>query len=353
MKKILITGGSGFIGSSIAIAFISQGNSVTCFDNLHRRGSEILLRSILDYGCTFVHGDIRNPEDLEKLTDQYDALIECSAEPSVLAGSDGKNARFMVNNNLIGSINCFEFARLHSIPVIFLSTSRVYPYNLINQYHFSEGETRFDFTDIGIGISNSGISKDFGINGNRSLYGATKLASELILQEYSSQFGIPCIINRCGVIAGPRQLGKVDQGVFTYWLINHYFKKSLHYIGFGGKGKQVRDLLHVDDLVDLLLKQVDMLQQFRGEVFNVGGSLSSNLSLLEATCLCQQITGNKVDVTPILQDRPNDVIWYISDNNQVEKVFQWSPKKKPQDIMTDIYIWLNQYQVELKDLFIG
>ncbi len=94
------------------------------------------------------------------------------------------------------------------------------------------------------------------MDGPRTLYGATKLAAELLIEEYRASLGVPAVIDRCGVIAGPWQMGKVDQGVFTHWMLAHHFRQPLSYIGFGGGGKQVRDLLHVEDLVDLVERQL-------------------------------------------------------------------------------------------------
>jgi CDP-paratose 2-epimerase len=353
MKSILITGGAGFIGSNLAVALKADGHTITCFDNLSRRGAELLLRRVLDHGCSFIHGDIRNQEDLLKIKDPFDIMIECSAEPSVLVGTRGEDARYLLSNNLFGAINCFEFARSRSIPVIFLSSSRVYPYTEINKLKFHEGTTRFEYADNRAGVSGKGIAASFPLNGCRSLYGATKLASEYLLQEYGGQYDLPSIINRCGVIAGPWQLGKVDQGVFTYWLYRHYFEEDLRYIGFGGTGKQVRDLLHIDDLVRLIKKQIPEVGRFRGEVFNAGGAAFSNLSLYETTALCRTITGKKVPVSSTPENRPADVKWYITDNGNTESVFNWKPGKKPEDIMSDIYKWLTENARTFSGLFKG
>jgi CDP-paratose 2-epimerase len=353
MNNILITGGAGFIGSNLAVSLKADGHKITCFDNLSRRGSEILLRRILDHGCTFIHGDIRNQEDVFKIKDSFDVMIECSAEPSVLVGTKGEDARYQLNNNLFGAINCFELARERRIPVIFLSTSRVYPYTSINSLKYKETATRFEYDDNHAGVNHNGISTSFSLQGCRSLYGTAKLASELLLQEYGGQYGLPSIINRCGVIAGPWQLGKVDQGVFTYWLYRHYFEKDLRYIGFGASGKQVRDLLHIDDLVRLIKKQINKINRFRGEVFNAGGSAYSSLSLCEATKLCRKITGKKVKISSALEDRPADVKWYISDNGNTESIFNWRPEKKPEDILSDIHTWLSAHAKTFSDLFKG
>ena len=339
--NILITGGCGFVGSNIAVALSQKGHRVTCLDNLSRRGSELILDRIIDCGCSFLHADIRNHEDFQKTSDSFDLLIECSAEPSVLVGVEGKDARYLINVNLAGAINCFEFCRTRSIPIIFFSTSRVYPYTRINGLKFRENKTRFEYCgEEKQGVSKLGISTDFGLQGARSLYGATKLCAEYILAEYSTNYRIPSIINRCGVIAGPWQLGKVDQGVFTYWLASHFFKKPLRYIGYGGKGKQVRDLLHIEDLIYLVTAQIETIKDHFGSIWNVGGGRFSNLSLSETTHLCEEITGNTVTIRPEAEERPADVCWYVTDTSAAENVFNWKPTKNSKTILLDIYKWL-------------
>jgi CDP-paratose 2-epimerase len=352
MKRLLITGGCGFVGSNLAVVLADAGHDVVCFDNLSRRGSEILLARVLEHGCRFVHGDIRNAEDFEKLRDDFDVLVECSAEPSVLVGSEGRDARYMINNNLAGSINCFEFARMRGSAVLFFSSSRIYPYSRINSLSFEELETRFEYAGDAPGVGHDGISVDMPLGGYRSLYGATKLSAEYILQEYAANYGVPAIIDRCGVIAGPWQLGKVDQGVFTYWLAAHYFGRDLKYIGFGGKGKQVRDLLHIDDLADLVKLQIDAIGDHRGTIFNAGGSRTANLSLAETTAICRELTGNAPAIAPDPNDRPADVIWYITDNRGIE-TFGWQPRRDGAQVLADTYTWLHEHESLFKSVLGG
>jgi len=259
----------------------------------------------------------------------------------------------MVKNNLFGSVNCFEFCKERGIAVLFFSTSRIYPYDRINLLAFEELETRYELANNYPGASPRGISVDFPLYGYRSLYGATKLCSEYLLQEYSVNYDIPSVINRCGVVAGPWQFGKIDQGVFTYWILAHYFKKTLEYIGFGGKGKQVRDLLHISDLAELVVTQIDQLDGYRGSVFNVGGSRFSNLSLVEATQLCREITGNQIPVKSTTHNRPADVKWFIADISGTEQEFGWTPKRSPQEILTDTFLWVQQYENVLRHLIGG
>jgi len=241
----------------------------------------------------FIHGDIRNPEDFFLLARQnIDIIIECSAEPSVVAGLDG-NSYYLVNTNLIGLINCLEFCkRVHS-DIIFLSTSRVYPYKKINLIPVKENETRFEWTDKNF---INGISENFPLSGAKTLYGATKLAGELFIQEYSELFNFQYVINRFGVIAGPWQFGKVDQGVFSLWMLAHYFKKPLKYIGFDGKGKQVRDLLHIYDVCRLIEWEILNIDKVNNEILNAGGGEKISLSLIETTNICEKITGNKITI---------------------------------------------------------
>lgn len=149
----------------------------------------------------------------------------------------------------------------------------------------------------------------------------------------------------------PWQLGKVDQGVFTFWLVSHYFKKNIQYIGFGGKGKQVRDLLHIEDLIALIKKQINVIGNYQGEVFNVGGSTYSNLSLIEATNICQEITGNKIQIGSEPETRPGDVIWFITDNGDTLGKFNWQPYKSVAQIMEDTFIWLRENEKLFLSLF--
>lgn len=356
MQHVLITGGCGFVGSHLAADLVTRGYRVTVLDNLSRRGSEILLKKrILPHGIRFVRGDVRNPEDLAGLPGAFSLMIECSAEPSVLAGTKGEDVRRLLNINLQGAIHCFEWARERKVPVIFLSTSRIYPYDRLNACHYRETPTRFELRKGCAGVTPRGVAVEMPLQGTRSLYGASKLCGELILREYAAQFDLPAIINRCGVIAGPWQLGKIDQGIFTYWLSRHYFNKPLKYIGFGGTGKQVRDLLHVQDLAALIAKQVRCLLKdkpvCRGEVFNVGGSSRVNLSLRETTAICAELTGNSMKIGSVKENRPADVIWYRTDNGRTERFFQWKPRRSARNILEDTFHWLKDNEEDFKKLF--
>jgi CDP-paratose 2-epimerase len=182
--------------------------------------------------------------------------------------------------------------------LFFLSTSRVYPIQKIEKANFTESETRFDFEDDQSqrGISKGGVSEELALDGARSFYGTTKLCSEQLIAEYAEFYGLQAAVTRFGVIAGPRQMGKTDQGVVTLWMAKHYWKQSLKYIGYGGKGKQVRDILHIDDLIDLVDMQIHQIEKFTGKVFNAGGGYENSVSLQEMTNICNEITGNVINI---------------------------------------------------------
>ncbi|MCP4624057.1 MAG: NAD-dependent epimerase/dehydratase family protein [bacterium] len=350
--NLLITGGCGFVGASQALNFKQQNPSwrITCLDNLKRRGSELNIARLKSAGITFLHGDIRNPEDLEA-AGPTNLVLECSAEPSVLAGY-GESPRYLLDTNLGGTINCLEYARRHKAAMIFLSTSRVYPMGTINDLPFRETETRFELADEQhvTGVSDRGFSEAFPLDGPRSLYGTTKLASELLIQEYVHMYGLQAVINRCGVLTGPWQFGKVDQGVVVLWAARHFFRQSLSYIGFGGLGKQVRDILHVDDLFQLLSLQIQNLERHNGQIYNVGGGRAGSLSLQELTGLCGKHTTNQIDIAADPKDRPADIRLYLSDTEKVRKATGWQPQIGPEAIIEEITSWISENETDLQPI---
>jgi len=340
--RILVTGGAGFVGGNVAIALAQRnaGSEVIAFDNLSRRGSELNLPRLRDAGVKFVHGDVRDKEDLLSL-DHIDALVECSAEPSVMAGVDG-SPDYLIRTNLMGAYHCLELARRDNAQVIFLSTSRVYPVRHLLEIELEEADTRFEVSSSQHlpGISPAGISEEFPMWGARTLYGATKLSAEHLIEDYIDGYGLRAVINRFGVIAGPWQMGKVDQGVFTYWMLAHYFERPLSYIGFGGGGKQVRDMVHVDDVVELIAAQLAFPDEWSGHIANAGGGREISLSLLETTELCAEITGNRIDVDRTSEDRPGDVPVYISDSSLLFSRTDWRPARDARAILADIFSWI-------------
>jgi CDP-paratose 2-epimerase len=339
VPRVLVTGGAGFIGAALATALAARDREVVALDNLARRGSELNLPRLREAGVQFVHGDVRVPADLDACG-PVDAIVECSAEPSVLAGTDGDTA-YTVQTNLLGAYHCLELARRHGAQLLFLSTSRVYPTARLRALEMSEAETRFE-------LAGAGVAEDMPLDGARTLYGATKLAAELLIAEYRDMFGLSAVVDRCGVIAGPWQMGRPDQGVFTHWLLGHHFELPLAYIGFGGSGKQVRDLLHVEDLVDLVALQLGDPAAWDGQVVNVGGGREGSLSLLEATALCEELTGRRARWVDSPADRPGDIPVYLSDCSRLYALTEWRPRRSPRETLTDTHEWIRANESALR-----
>jgi CDP-paratose 2-epimerase len=347
---VLVTGGAGFVGANLAVALAVRHPAweVVALDNLRRRGSELNLARLRAAGVEFVHGDVREPTDLLDL-DRVDAIVECSAEPSVLSGVSGSPA-YPVHTNLLGAYHCLELARRDGAQFIFLSTSRVYPVAALAAVRYEVGATRFELAEQQevAGVSTSGISEAFSLTGARTLYGTTKLAAELVVAEYAAAFGVQTVVNRCGVVAGPWQMGRVDQGVFTYWLLAHHLGRPLRYLGFDGSGKQVRDLLHVDDLIDLLDEQLLHPEAWAGATVNVGGGPERSISLLETTALCRDLTGNRVTVERAGEEpRPGDIPIYISDCAHLSGLTTWRPRRTAVQTLADTLAWLSEHEADV------
>jgi len=350
--KVLITGGAGFVGSNLAVSLKNEYSNyeIVVLDNLKRRGSELNLNKFKDLGIHFIHGDIRNVEDFNTIRN-VDLVIDASAEPSVLAGLN-EWPQQIININLIGTINILNFVLLNKAKLIFLSTSRVYPIKSLNKIKYNIGETRFKISpnQTLLGVSEKGVNENFTLSGYRSIYGASKLASELLIEEYRHFYNLDIVINRCGVIAGPNQMGKVDQGVTVLWVAKHFWKSNLSYFGFGGTGKQVRDVLHIDDLYELIKAQFTSISLYNEGVFNVGGANKSSFSLLELTKHCQIVTGNSIDIKSVKEDRQADIPLYITDNSKINDIDGWKPNQTIEDVVSDIYTWIKKNERQLKPI---
>jgi CDP-paratose 2-epimerase len=329
----------------------NPGCDVVALDNLKRRGSELALRRLADAGVAFLHGDIREADDLEPVG-RVDILIDCAAEPSVQAGLEG-GARYLVSTNLVGTFNCLEFARRHRAGFLFLSTSRVYSIPALRSLPLVRQADRLALLHEagGEGWSDQGIAESFPVTGPRSLYGATKLSAELLVQEYEALHGLPCVVNRCGVIAGPGQMGKVDQGFLVHWAAQHVFDGHLTYNGFGGLGLQVRDVLHPEDLAELVRLQINSLERHAGATYNVGGGPGNGISLRELTALCAAAVGREMTIGSSPDTHPVDVPYYVTDNARVTAATGWRPRRDVTTILGEVMEWLRSDRRELATIF--
>jgi CDP-paratose 2-epimerase len=337
--RIFITGVCGFVGSAIArrIRENHPGSEVFGLDNLSRAGSES-NRRLAGCGIRVFHGDIRSASDLETLP-SADWVVDAAAIPSVLAGVDGRsNSRQLVEHNLFGTVNVLEYCRRCDAGLILLSTSRVYAIGPLSTLPLEVAGQRFvpQFSKVEMkGFSCAGMGEEFSTAAPVSLYGATKIASEALALEYGESFGIPVWVNRCGVLAGAGQFGTAEQGIFSFWVHAWRAKRSLRYIGFGGKGLQVRDAFHPDDLADLVLKQIGNAEPKPHRIVNVAGGVDNSMSLLELSEWCTDRFGSH-EVICDFQDRRFDVPWMVLDSARASEIWNWRPKRSLLSILAEI-----------------
>jgi len=338
--RILVTGACGFVGNEIIKGLFASVEGIEIFgvDNLSRSGSELNREPLKRLGVKLFHGDLRNFSDLEGLQ-KVDWIIDAAANPSVLAGIDGKSSsRQLVDHNLYSTVNVLEFCRLRQSGLILLSTSRVYSTKILSQLNLETENQGYrlkrDHPPIA-GLSTKGIAENFSTEAPISLYGATKLASEILALEYMEAFQVPVWLNRCGVLAGAGQFGRADQGIFSFWIHSYCHNKPLKYIGFGGNGFQVRDCLHPLDLVPLLSAQMKTNASAAERIHNLGGGIENSCSLAQLSNWCQGRFGQR-SIAEDKTHRPYDVPWIVMDSSRAAQNFDWKPQRGLYKIFDEI-----------------
>ena len=339
--KILITGGCGFVGTNIAIFLSNKKYKISTLDNLSRKGSRYNLNLLKKYNIKNYNLNVVNYNKLKKLP-KYNLIIDCCAEAAVEVSK--KKIDSVVNTNLIGTINILKKAKKDNSKIIFLSSSRVYPIEKMNKIV----NKKIIKKNIKI---NKMMNENDSIIGPKSIYGLTKLSSEMFIEEFAYAFGIKYLINRCGVISGPLQFGKQDQGFVSLWIWKHINKKNLTYIGYGGLGNQIRDVLHINDLCRLIDIQIIKFNKIYNRLFTVGGSKKSYTSLRKLTKICENVTKNKVKFIRVSKTSIYDIPYFVTDNKSVSRTYRWKPKKSINDIVNDTFIWLSNNKNNLKKYF--
>ena len=322
----MITGGCGFIGSNIAI-FLKKKikkSVIHSLDNLSRNSSKINLRRLKKKKITNFNVDISNIKKINLLI-KYDIIIDCCAEASVEASKTDTNRVFFTN--LVGTFNILEKAKKDKSKIIFLSTSRVYSINKICAKAKNINKKKYNFK----------IDENFSKQSPISLYGFTKLSSERLIQEYFYSNNLKYIINRFGVVSGPWQFGKQDQGFISLWLWRHLNKKKLSYVGFDGLGNQVRDVIHVYDVCELILEQINKIDKINNKIFNVGGGIKNSITLKQLTSKVQKITKNNIKIGRKLKTSIYDIPYYVTNNKKIYYYYNWRVKKNIDDILNDTF----------------
>ena len=339
--KILITGGCGFVGSNLALFLKKKGFTVHTLDNLTRKGSKYNSNLLKKQKIKNYKINISNIKKIKSLP-KYDLILDCCAEAAVEISKNDFDK--VINTNLIGTINILKKSKNDKSKIIFISSSRIYPLEEMNKIIKNKN------LKSKIKISKMFSEKDK-IIGPKTIYGLTKLCSEMLIEEFSYAYQLKYLINRCGVISGPLQFGKQDQGFVSLWIWRHLNKEKLSYIGYGGYGNQIRDVLHIDDLSELILLQIKNINKINNKLFTVGGSKTSYTSLSQLTKLCQKITGNKIKMGKVSKTSSYDIPYYLSDNTHVSNTYRWKPKRNINQVVMDTFLWLKNNKSIIKKYF--
>ena len=331
--KILITGGSGFVGSNIAIYLKKKLKKVKIYslDNFVRKGSILNQKRLTKYNIKNFNYSIDNFKKINFLP-KVDLIIDCCAEPAIEESKKDPDKVF--NTNLLGTFNILKKFIKDNSNLIFLSSSRVYSIEKLKKI-INKSVLTYPIK------AKKKINENFDTSSASSLYGFTKLSSEKLIKEFFFKTNLKFIINRFGVIAGPWQFGKQDQGFVSLWIAKHLFKKKLSYIGFGGYGHQVRDILHIDDVCEIIFLQIKNIKNINNDIFNIGGGIDNMISLKQLTKKCEKLTKNKIKFKKIPKTSIFDIPYYVSDNKKISKVYKWKPSRNINKILDDIYIWLS------------
>src|SRR5437867_5588432 len=345
--KAVITGICGFVGSTIAKEWLQAEDNLSLYglDNLIRPGSELNRSELQKLGVKLFHGDLRSQSDLEQIP-QVDWVIDAAASPSVLAAvTDGMSSRQLIEHNLYGTINLLEYCKRHRAGFMLLSTSRVYSVKPLAELKEEVRDLAFRLkagVPMPAGLTPNGVNEGFSTAPPVSLYGSTKIASEILALEYGAAFGFPVWINRCGVLAGAGQFGRTDQGVFAFWINSYLRRKPIKYIGFDGKGYQVRDCLHPRDLIPLLRQQLSYSGTPEVRTLNVGGGIPNSISLAELSVWCEARFGAHPAASDP-QTRPYDIPWMVLDSSMAKRVWGWEPQLSVESILEEIALHAEQH----------
>ena len=335
-KSILITGGCGFVGTNLAIYLQKElkNFSIYSVDALKKNYSKFNLNVLKKKKIINYKIDITSNSFL-KIKKKFNFIIDCSADPAV--EDSRKNTIRVFNNNLKTTLNILEKSKKDKSNIIFISSSRVYPIIESNRKFKLKSNFRFDEKTTTDGI--------------KSIYGYTKYASELLIKEYSYIFNIKYIINRSGIITGPLQFGKVEQGLISLWLWRHLNNLSLKYIGYGGKGSQIRDILYVDDFSLLIKDQILAFSRTYNELFCIGGGVSNSTTLKKLTKKCQKLTKNYPNIISNPKTSQYDIPLFISSNKKIKKFYNWVPKTNIDNILKFNLDWLRKDYKKIKKFF--
>jgi len=333
-KNIIVTGGFGFLGTNIAIDQIRRGNNVFVLDNLSKeRGLDQNKDLLLKNGANFSYCDIRNWNDVKTYfkNTNFDVVIHCAAQVAFKRSVENPRADFEIN--ALGTFNLLEAFRIFSPDSIFISTSTNQVYGPMNNLKIKEMETRYVWMDEPY--------RTYGIAETQNLdflspYGCSKGAADQYSLDYARIYGLKVCVIRLSGIYGINQYSYEDHGWISF--MAEMIKKNKEFNRYGN-GKQVRDILYIDDIVKLYNIVIEKIELAKGEAFNIGGGMSNSISVLELLKELEEITGYK-QKSILNPDRTGDKLIYISDIRKAEKILNWQPKISIEDGLTKLIDWI-------------
>lgn len=339
-ETILITGGAGFIGTNLASSFLKQHKKVIILDNLARPGVEKNLQWLKDHyqeDLIVEIADVRNPYEVRSAVDRAHFVFHLAAQVAVTISCDQPELDF--HTNLEGTLNVLEAIRQseHQPPIAFTSTNKVY--GNLNHLEIGENGSRYELFHTDNGSIAESQPLDF-----HSPYGCSKGAADAYILDYARTYGLKAVVFRMSCIYGPHQFGTEDQGWVAHFLLQALKGEK---ISIYGNGKQVRDLLFVEDLVKAFHLVYEQIEELSGEAYNIGGGIDNSLSLLELIGLLEEQLHEKID-TDFHPWRPGDQKYYVSDTSKFQERSGWRSKVPVKDGLRKLYQWMSGSQKLVK-----
>ena len=333
---ILITGGCGFLGSNLASYGISEKYNITIFDNLSRYGSYSNLLWLKDLGdFNFIHGDIRNKNDIENIIKQnnFDAIFRLAGQVAMTTSIENPYKDFEINS--LGTLNILDSVRKYSpnTHIFYSSTNKVY--GDLEQFNYEETDTRYICKDYSKGFPEN-INLEF-----HSPYGCSKGAADQYMIDYHRILNIKTTVFRHSSMYGSRQFATYDQG-WVGWFCQKAIEKKYNKnstFTISGNGKQVRDILHAKDMIELYYLALENTDKVSGKYYNIGGGMEQSLSLLELFNLLNDILNIKLEYD-CLPFRVSDQKVFVADISKINKDINWMPKVKAKEGIEEMIYWI-------------